>query len=66
MIDSILKEVKEVKNVEILYGATVKSYNLPNHEKESVDICLQNGEKYTCDLLVSFSFYILFFSFIVS
>uniref|UniRef100_A0A6P7GU95 Ubiquinone biosynthesis monooxygenase COQ6, mitochondrial-like n=1 Tax=Diabrotica virgifera virgifera TaxID=50390 RepID=A0A6P7GU95_DIAVI len=47
---------KEIENtdVEILYESKVKNYQLPADVDDSqVNIFLENGNRYTCDLLVS-------------
>lgn len=53
IIDSVNKELKSLKAVDVIYEATVKSYHLPDHVERNVDVCLENGSHYTCNLLVS-------------
>lgn len=55
IINSVNKELRDIKNLEVLYGTKVKLYNLPDgHEKHSNFIQMENGNTYSCDLLVSF------------
>lgn len=54
IIDSVNKELKGIENLEVLYGANVQSYHLPNQHENNVNVCLNNGSKYTCELLVRF------------
>lgn len=51
------KELKEIENVKVLYTANVKSCNLPDHQENNVNVCLENGNTFTCELLVSQKFF---------
>lgn len=54
IIDSVNKELRNIQNLEVLYGTKVKTYDLPDgHEKHSSAVHMENGKTYTCDLLVS-------------
>lgn len=53
IIDSVSKELKTIQNVDVLYETKVKSYDLPDHKEENVNICLEDGSNYKCELLVS-------------
>lgn len=55
VIDSVNKELNNIENVEVLYETKVKSYHLPENEEGKVNLCLENGLNYKCELLVSFN-----------
>ncbi|KAJ8960297.1 hypothetical protein NQ318_004023 [Aromia moschata] len=45
------EELKDTGNVDILYGAKVKDYHLPEYHEKNVQISTEDGRKYSCDLL---------------
>uniref|UniRef100_A0A6P7G0U5 Ubiquinone biosynthesis monooxygenase COQ6, mitochondrial n=2 Tax=Diabrotica virgifera virgifera TaxID=50390 RepID=A0A6P7G0U5_DIAVI len=51
ILHSAKKEIKNT-NVEILYESKVKNYELPGVDDSQVNIFLENGNQYTCDLLI--------------
>lgn len=53
IISAVSKELKNVDNVKTLYETKVKKYKLPEHNEDTVEICLENGTKYSCEILVS-------------
>lgn len=53
ILDSVSKEIGDIPNVEVLYGEKAKLYGLPGQEK-NVNICMENGDLYICEVLVSY------------
>lgn len=52
LIAAVNKEVKNVDRVKIQYNTRVKNYHLPEYNEEGSQITLDNGETYTCELLL--------------
>lgn len=52
LIAAVNKEVKNVDKVKVQYNTRVKNYHLPEYNEEGSQITLDNGETYTCELLV--------------
>lgn len=52
LISSVLKELKYVSNVTILNEAKVKNYHLSYEDGQKHKITMENGNEYTCNLLV--------------
>ncbi|KPI92350.1 Putative ubiquinone biosynthesis monooxygenase COQ6 [Papilio xuthus] len=55
LLNAIDKELKSsaVKNVEIVYGAKIAGYELPQSENSESIVKMSNGDIYKCQLLVS-------------
>lgn len=52
LLSATNRVMKNIKNVQVLYKAKIKQYNLPDHEHDKVSLCMENGDEITCDLLV--------------
>lgn len=52
LLAALTEEVKNCDNVNVLYNAKVTKYGLPDYEGNIVNITLDNGDEYTCDLLL--------------
>ncbi|CAH0551225.1 unnamed protein product [Brassicogethes aeneus] len=52
LLRAVNKTVKDVKNVNVVYNSKIKCYDLPEYETNNVTVTLDNGNKYTCDLLL--------------
>lgn len=56
IIASVKKELEGIPNLEVVYGTKVSSYHLPDIQENKFNtVCLENSNKYTCELLVSCS-----------
>ncbi|XP_050296449.1 ubiquinone biosynthesis monooxygenase COQ6, mitochondrial isoform X2 [Anthonomus grandis grandis] len=52
LLSAVAEETKNCQNVTIQYDARVKEYTLPEYSEKNVKIQLENGDEYTCDLLL--------------
>ncbi|XP_019880267.2 ubiquinone biosynthesis monooxygenase COQ6, mitochondrial [Aethina tumida] len=52
LLSATNRVMKDIKNVQVLYKAKIKQYNLPDHEHDKVSLCMENGDEITCDLLL--------------
>lgn len=52
IIDAMKKEIKTTNNVETCYESKIKKYHIPGIEDSHVNISLENGVEYTCDILI--------------
>ncbi|CAG9764022.1 unnamed protein product [Ceutorhynchus assimilis] len=52
VLEAAKNEAQKCNNLKILYGAKVKNYVLPDYHSDVSNIELENGEKFTCDLLL--------------
>lgn len=52
LLDAVRQEMKNVKTVEVLYESKIKNCSRED-ERDLVEITMENGAKYTCELLVS-------------
>ncbi|XP_056635326.1 ubiquinone biosynthesis monooxygenase COQ6, mitochondrial isoform X1 [Diorhabda sublineata] len=52
IIDAVKKEIKTTNNVEICYERKIKKYLIPGIEDNHVHIILENGDEYSCDILI--------------
>ncbi|KAJ8985966.1 hypothetical protein NQ317_010724, partial [Molorchus minor] len=51
LLAAVNEELKKIKNVDVVYGIKVKDYHLPEIDETIVQISIEDGTKYTCDLL---------------
>lgn len=52
LIYAVKKELERLKNVEVLYEEKIKEYHLPDAAESHVNLHLENGGQYSCDLLI--------------
>ncbi|XP_074036894.1 ubiquinone biosynthesis monooxygenase COQ6, mitochondrial [Leptinotarsa decemlineata] len=52
LLGAASEEVKNINNVEVLYNAKVKCYHLPDFHENSVEIILEDGTRYSSELLL--------------
>nr|AEE62523.1 unknown [Dendroctonus ponderosae] len=52
LLAAVSEEAKKCNNLSIMDGAKVKNYQLPIAQDDVVGITLENGECFTCDLLL--------------
>lgn len=53
IIHAVTEVLRDKENVTILHETKIKDYKLPNLHENDAEIFLENGEKYSCNLLVS-------------
>uniref|UniRef100_A0AAR5Q6R7 FAD-binding domain-containing protein n=1 Tax=Dendroctonus ponderosae TaxID=77166 RepID=A0AAR5Q6R7_DENPD len=53
LLAAVSEEAKKCNNLSIMDGAKVKNYQLPIAQDDVVGITLENGECFTCDLLLT-------------
>lgn len=59
LLEAVSEEAKTCNNLSIMDGVKVNNYQLPIAHEDVVGITLENGECFTCDLLVRFIVYLL-------
>lgn len=53
ILSAVGKVLQDINNVDIVYEAKINKYQLPEPDQNFVQVELENGTKYTCNLLVS-------------
>ncbi|KYB26591.1 Putative ubiquinone biosynthesis monooxygenase COQ6-like Protein [Tribolium castaneum] len=53
LLDAVRQEMENVKTVEVLYESKIQTCSHCNTEEDLVTVCMENGAKYTCELVVS-------------
>lgn len=54
LLAAVGEEAAKCDNLKVQYDAKVKDYQLPDFHGKVSSITLENGQQYTCDLLVRF------------
>lgn len=53
LLSAVTKVVKDIPNVTVVNEAKIKDYKLPKEFDNTVEVIMENGDSYTCNLLVS-------------
>ncbi|XP_064211534.1 ubiquinone biosynthesis monooxygenase COQ6, mitochondrial-like [Tribolium castaneum] len=52
LLDAVRQEMENVKTVEVLYESKIQTCSHCNTEEDLVTVCMENGAKYTCELVL--------------